>query len=157
MANKWPDDIARRAIRDRQARVHPPRPMITTLPITAPDLAQDIATARHRAVHISRENGLPPTRSCASRADAVAQSANGLPAWAVAPDSTLMPRVLTDLAPWLRFALAVPSFLRKGFVRCTFNVARSRLVRKVIFAGGVATILPIIECGTPIPTKSRDI
>src|SRR6267142_3066257 len=79
------------------------------------------------------------------------------PAWVVAPGPTSMPGVPTDLASWLRVALAVPSFLRKGLVRCTFNAARSRLVRKAILAGGVATILPIIEYGTPSPTKSRDI
>src|SRR5258706_9512270 len=46
---------------------------------------------------------------------------------------------------------------RKGSVRCTFSSARSRLSRKVILAGGVATILPMTECGTPSPTSSRDI
>jgi hypothetical protein len=67
-----------------------------------------------------------------------------------------MPGVLTDLASWLRVALAALSFLRKGLVRCTFNAARSRLFRKMILAGGVATISPMIECGTPLHLLCRE-
>ena len=78
-------------------------------------------------------------------------------AWAADSVPSSAPGSQTDPVSWLRAMLAALDFFRKGLVRCTLSRARSRLSRKVILAGGVATILPIMECGTPRPTRSRDI